>query len=108
MNTTFARAVATGTLLALPVSIVTTIGNPAEASAGCVTRAEFRKASQGMKMSRVHHIFDTSGFRTYYDNGGGGLPPAQSRAYDKCSSEGLATTFFEKTGGAWRLQDKSW
>jgi hypothetical protein len=50
----------------------------AAASRGCVTRAEFRRVKHGMKKSRVHRIFDTSG--RFADGGAGGY----SRVYSSC------------------------
>jgi hypothetical protein len=44
-----------------------------------VTRAEFRKASKGMKMTRVHDILDTRGRRVDYLPGGNGFPAEQVR-----------------------------
>jgi len=107
MNSRLGRAVATVTLLVLSTSIAASSVAPAEATAGCVTRAEFRKVDKGSSLARVHRVFDTAGSRFYFDGGGGGLPPAQSRAYDRCPG-GLATVFSEKHRGVWRLQDKSW
>ena len=107
MKSTLGRAIATATLLVLPTPIVTSLAAPADATAGCVTRAEFRKVDKGTSLARVHRVFDTAGFRFYFDGGGGGLPPAQSRAYDRCPG-GQATVYYEKRRGVWRLQDKSW
>lgn len=64
--------------LAIATILVGGAAGPASADTpGCVTRAEFRKASKGMKMTRVHDIFDTRGRRVDYLAGVTASPPSR-------------------------------
>lgn len=57
------RKIAAGVAAALAMSTGTVAftATPAAARPGCVTDAEWRKASRGMAVDRVHNIFDTVG-----------------------------------------------
>jgi hypothetical protein len=60
---------------------VVAVAAPAQAdSAGCVTRAEYRKVHRGMTQRRVRSIFDTRG--SFGDGGAGGY----SRLYRQCKT----------------------
>ena len=67
---------------------------------GCVTRNEFYSVHKGMRMSRVHSIWDTRGRVTGRDVG------VQDRAYRICHvGQGVYAEYaFRK--GVWRLQLK--
>ncbi len=81
MKTTFGRTIAAGTMLALSLSIGPSLASPAEASAGCVTKKEFRNVTKGMGIERVHRIFDTKGRQLFVMSG------YQSREYKVCGSQ---------------------
>lgn len=74
-----------------------------------VTKPEFRKVERGMRMQRVHHIFDVRGKQTYFDGGYAGRygwPPGQSREYRTKSTWGWVSLDFKKRNGVWRLTGK--
>jgi hypothetical protein len=72
--------------------------------------ADFRKASKGMKMTRVHHIFDTRGRRVDYVPGGNGFPAEQVRVYRPCNPNVMQinASYRKRSGGVWRLAGKNW
>lgn len=76
---------------------------------GCVTRAEFRSVSKGMRMRRVHRVFDTRGRRVDYVPGGGGYPAEQVRVYNPCRNDvDQINAGYVKKAGVWRLKFKNW
>ena len=81
-----AATMITGTTLVL--------GAPAaEAKPGCVTQAEFKKAKKGMKLKRVHGIFDTKGRRAAISHAGGYT--FEIRSYKTCSPFGAVSVGYE-------------
>jgi len=67
ITTALAALATTATLGFAPAVLVAA---PASADTPtCVDRAEFKKVERGMKMSRVHAVFDVSGKQTSYDSG---------------------------------------
>ncbi len=54
-------------------------------TAGCVTKAEYRRADKGTKIRRAHRIFDTRGL--FIDGGAGGF----ARGYRFCNRTQRAT-----------------
>ena len=65
----------------------------AEANPGCVTQAEFKKAKKGMKVKRVHGIFDTKGRRDVISHAGGYT--FEIRSYKTCSPFGAVSVGYE-------------
>ena len=64
---------------------------------GCVTKAEFKRATKGMLKARVHRIFDTEGFKT-------GLGDLETRHYSPCAAGGVVQVTYRDNG---RLKAKS-
>ena len=62
-----------GVAPAMADDAATTTKNASSAERGsrCVTKSEFRKVKRGMKMKRVHRIFDTRGKQSYFYTIGG-------------------------------------
>ena len=83
------RRVATilATALLVPVGAVALAGPTYAGTPGCVTKAEFRDAPKGMRMKRVHAIFDTNG--RFLDGGAGGF----ARRYSFCESAARTSNF---------------
>jgi hypothetical protein len=97
--------------LAIATILVGGAAGPASADTpGCVTRAEFRKASKGMKMTRVHDIFDTRGRRVDYLPGDNGFPAEQVRVYRPCNPNvtQINAGYRKRSAGVWRLAFKNW
>jgi len=67
---------------------------------GCVTRNEFYSVHKGMRMSRVHNIWDTRGRVTARDVG------VQDRAYRICHAGQGVYAEYAIRNGVWRLQLK--
>ena len=67
---------------------------------GCVTRNEFYSVHKGMRMSRVHNIWDTRGRVTARDVG------VQDRAYRICHAGQGVYAEYAIRKGVWRLQLK--
>ena len=72
---------ATAIALAFPTVMLTASPTSAD-TPGCYTKREYRKVHKGMKIKRVHRIFDTQGWLV--DGGGGGF----IRAYKGCLPRG--------------------
>src|SRR5688572_6469633 len=75
---------------------------PAVAAEKCVTKTEYKKVEKGMKMTRVHNIFDSKGSQTFIGYG------MQTRDYKPCSDPdfGFVTVDYEKKGGVWKVTGK--
>lgn len=78
MSRTIARATV-ALALALPLSLGA-VSAPAQAAGACVSKAEFKKVKDGMRMKRVHRIFDTAGKQSFV------MDSYQSREYKACTS----------------------
>lgn len=76
-------------------------------TAGCVTRAEYKKAKKGMKQARVHGIFDTAGKRESRATSGGYV--VEIRTYKVCNSQfsAIAIAFDKDPGEAMKLSNKT-
>ncbi len=77
---------------------------------GCVTRSEFGRATHGMKIDRVHNIFDTKGSQA-----GSGQDPStgtkwQDRWYQKCGGSVVrfAKVHYVKRSWTWQVSRKDW
>ena len=64
---------------------------------GCVTKAEFRKVHKGMKMRRVHRIFDTKGQPAAFTT-------SITRIYSPCKAMGSVTVKYRSNH---RVKSKS-
>ena len=73
---------------------------------GCVTRKEFRRVEKGMRMSRVHAIFDTAGKQAWYMSGSYGYPAEQGREYKPCPAYSHVEVDYKRKSGVWRVTGK--
>ena len=88
--------------LALTLSPLVLAG-PAEATTpGCVDRAEYRKLSRGMGITKVHRIVNTKGRQTMSGFG------YQSREYKACTDReyGFVDLMYARKRGTWVLDSK--
>jgi hypothetical protein len=99
-------------LAVLPILATSAVLLPAGSAqaadtAGCVTKAEYKKAKKGMKQTRVHGIFDTNGKRESRATSGGYV--AEIRSYKACGSpySNIAIAFDKNPGAAMKLTAKS-
>ncbi len=77
---------------------------------GCVTRSEFGRATHGMKIDRVHNIFDTNGSQASSGQDPSTGTKWQERWYQACGS-GLvrfAEVRYVKRSGTWQVSRKDW
>lgn len=74
----------------------------ARASERCVTRAEFGKVERGMKMRRVHAIFDTAGTRSY------AIGRFESRNYVPCTDREFGWVVVSFKDGRLYAKDAEW
>jgi hypothetical protein len=99
-------------VLALAAGLFFVSPTPAHADTrGYVSKSEFRRVHKGMKIKRVHRIFDTRGRQTaYYDGYKCGTKygwcPEQDREYRTRSKWGYVDIGFKRVRGAWRLSSK--
>ena len=87
----------------ISVALSTLVIVPAATAAdtpGCVTRHEFYSVHKGMRMSRVHNIWDARGRVTARDVG------VQDRAYRICHAGQGVYAEYAIRNGVWRLQLK--
>ena len=91
--------IAAAALVAVPSA-----AQAANATPGCVTRAEYRSVSKGMAMTSVHARFGTSGHRESTASMGR-VPATTLRTYKVCRQpySSIAMTFDKKPGGVFRL-----
>jgi len=94
--------IAAAALVAVPSA-----AQAANATPGCVTRAEYRSVSKGMAMTSVHARFGTSGHRESTASMGGYATTL--RTYKVCHQpySSIAMTFDKKPGGVFRLSARS-
>jgi hypothetical protein len=74
---------------------------------GCVTKAEFQQAPKGMRIIRVHAIFDTSG--RFLDGGAGGFARRYrfcEGAADSARTSNFTIIYAAKRNGTTRVNTK--
>ncbi|MDP9444756.1 MAG: hypothetical protein M3P83_10610 [Actinomycetota bacterium] len=71
--------------LALSIGLLSAAAMPAHATHDCVSKAEFKKANEGMGKKRVHRLFDTAGKQVSIYKGGG--ETYESREYKPCTGK---------------------
>jgi hypothetical protein len=100
-------AILTATAVALPTVALT--ASPASASEPYVTKAEFRQVTRGMKITRVHRIFDVKGRQTIYSPAypSIGIAAEQTREYRTKSSWGFVDIDYKRKDGTWVVVRKS-
>jgi len=86
------------------------IASPPAAQAdtrGCVTKAEYKKVKKGMKIERVHRVFDTAGKKESRAASGGYV--FMVRSYKVCNSRwsAVAVGFEKSPGTAMKLSAKN-
>ncbi len=76
---------------------------PAGATAGCVKRNEFSKVKRGMRINRVHAIFDTDGKKLAQAYG------MLTREYKPCSDPqyGFVWVDYERRNSTWKVSGKA-
>lgn len=94
-------AVVTATALTVPAAVI--IAAPAQAAEPYVTQAEFRQVTKGMRLKRVHLIFDISGKQTMYFPAypSLGMPAEQTREYRVKSEWGSVDVDYKRKDGVW-------
>ena len=98
MRTKFLAALAATAALTLSAPVTPAVAD----TDGCVAKAEFKKVSKGMRINRVHNIFDTKGKQTMSGYG------MQFREYKTCTNPqwGFVTVDYQKKGGVWKVTGK--
>lgn len=92
--------VAFATVLTFLVGPVITASS-ANATEPWVTRTEYRKVVKGMRIARVHRIFDTNGTQYFHMSG------YQSREYRTRSEYGFVYVDYRRRNGFWVVTSKS-
>ena len=83
---TMKQRVVAGIVAAVLSGLPVLVAVPADAAAGCVTKAEFGAVKVGWTKERVHRKFGTTGTRTVYSIHAGHA--VEVRAYDACDLPG--------------------
>lgn len=111
MNRIVTALAALATTVTLGAAPAVLIASPAAADTGtCVDRGEFRKVVRGMKIDRVHAIFDVSGRQSYFSSGYPGQygwPATQSRTYKPCTRYSYVSVDYERINGVWKVDAKN-
>lgn len=99
-------------LAAFSLAALTVLGAaPAQAhTVPCVSKAEFGNVTRGMRMARVHRIFDIRGTQEYYFGATPYSNAEQYRHYRSCTHSfgvhGDVYVDYERRSGIWYMTSK--